>query len=242
MPRQKRADRENPARYRFKPAANAANPLGMAIRLDLQCHPDTPCGPIDGIAVEVARVHAPKGGRRIALRYVVSGNIKAMRAPLYPGKGQRRDELWRHTCFEAFVRVGDSASYHEFNFAPSGDWACYRLDSYRAGMHAEKWAGEPQIQAQVRREPLDAERRAGLVESGIDPLDRFATPFYTLTAALDLEKTGLPIDAAWHVGLSAIVEERNGTLSYWALKHPAGDPDFHHPDCFALELPAARPA
>lgn len=40
------------------------------------------------------------------------------------------------------------------------------------------------------------------------------------------------------VGLSAVIEETDGTKSYWALRHPAGKPDFHHPDCFALELPA----
>lgn len=214
----------------------------MAIRLTLQRHPDTPCNPLTGVEVEVARVHAPGGGRRIALRYVASGNIKAVRAPLCPGPGERRDELWRHTCFEAFVRAGDAPSYHEFNFAPSGDWACYRLESYREGMQAERSAGEPRIQADIRRMPLDAERRTQLVQAGIDPLDRFDTPFYSLIATIDLEKTGLPVDVPWHLGLSAIIEERNGAISYWALKHPAGDPDFHHPDCFALELPAARPA
>jgi hypothetical protein len=150
--------------------------------------------------------------------------------------------LWRHTCFEAFVRVGGDTSYREFNFAPSGDWACYRFESYRQGMETEKSAGEPAIQSEIRRSPLSAERRAHLVEAGFDPLDRFETPFYSLTAMLDLERTTLPVDEAWHLGLSAIVEERNGSISYWALKHPAGDPDFHHPDCFALELPAARPA
>jgi hypothetical protein len=25
-------------------------------------------------------------------------------------------------------------------------------------------------------------------------------------------------------------------LCYWALEHPAGSPDFHHPDSFALEI------
>jgi len=38
---------------------------------------------------------------------------------------------------------------------------------------------------------------------------------------------------------STTFEETNGRLSYWALAHPPGKPDFHHPDCFALELPAA---
>jgi hypothetical protein len=47
----------------------------------------------------------------------------------------------------------------------------------------------------------------------------------------------LPADAIWHVGLSAVIEETNGRKSYWALCHPPGKPDFHHPDCFALELP-----
>jgi len=44
---------------------------------------------------------------------------------------------------------------------------------------------------------------------------------------------------AWRVGLSAVIEEAGGTRSYWALKHPAGAPDFHDDACFALELPAA---
>jgi hypothetical protein len=38
------------------------------------------------------------------------------------------------------------------------------------------------------------------------------------------------------LGLSAVVEEKNGVLSCWPLKHPPGKPDFHHPDAFALEL------
>jgi hypothetical protein len=38
------------------------------------------------------------------------------------------------------------------------------------------------------------------------------------------------------VGLSAVIEANDGTLSYWALKHPAAKPDFHHPDSFVLEL------
>lgn len=37
-------------------------------------------------------------------------------------------------------------------------------------------------------------------------------------------------------GLSAIIEHRDGTLSYWALRHAPGQPDFHHRDAFALEL------
>lgn len=38
--------------------------------------------------------------------------------------------------------------------------------------------------------------------------------------------------------VTAVIEESDGTKSYWALAHPPGKPDFHHPDCFVLELPA----
>jgi hypothetical protein len=52
-------------------------------------------------------------------------------------------------------------------------------------------------------------------------------------------KLTLPEIGACVVGLCAVIEERDGTKSYWALAHPpSGPPDFHHPDCFALTLPA----
>jgi hypothetical protein len=44
-------------------------------------------------------------------------------------------------------------------------------------------------------------------------------------------------DEKWRLGLAAILEEQDGTKSYWALAHPdAEKPDFHHPDCFAAQL------
>jgi hypothetical protein len=47
----------------------------------------------------------------------------------------------------------------------------------------------------------------------------------------------MPHDAPWRLGLSAVIEDTRGSLSYWALAHPPGKPDFHHADGFALELP-----
>jgi hypothetical protein len=42
---------------------------------------------------------------------------------------------------------------------------------------------------------------------------------------------------ARRLGLSAVIEATDGTISYWALAHPSDKPDFHHPDSFVLELP-----
>jgi len=41
---------------------------------------------------------------------------------------------------------------------------------------------------------------------------------------------------AMRLALSAVIEEAGGRLSYWALRHAPGKPDFHHPDAFALAL------
>ncbi len=49
-------------------------------------------------------------------------------------------------------------------------------------------------------------------------------------------KVELPVGAR-RIGLSAVIEEIDGTITYWALAHPSDKPDFHHPDSFVLDLP-----
>ena len=43
------------------------------------------------------------------------------------------------------------------------------------------------------------------------------------------------------LGLSAVIEMKDGSKSYWALAHPSDKPDFHHPDSFVLDLPPEHP-
>jgi hypothetical protein len=44
--------------------------------------------------------------------------------------------------------------------------------------------------------------------------------------------------SAGKLGLAAIVEAER--MSYWALRHAPGKPDFHHPDAFAFDLDEIR--
>jgi hypothetical protein len=61
-----------------------------------------------------------------------------------------------------------------------------------------------------------------------------------LRASLDPDRfAGLPPDRAWRIGLSAVIEDTNGEISYWALAHPPGKPDFHHANGFAYEISPA---
>jgi hypothetical protein len=47
-------------------------------------------------------------------------------------------------------------------------------------------------------------------------------------------------DGPLRLALSAVIEAQSGTITWWALRHPQGRPDFHHPDGFALELADPR--
>lgn len=57
-----------------------------------------------------------------------------------------------------------------------------------------------------------------------------------LTADLDVA------DLSGALVLSAVIEETDGTKSYWALAHAPRRPDFHHAACFAATLPAPNEA
>jgi len=126
-----------------------------------------------------------------------------------PSAPVRTDGLWQTSCFELFVATG-AGGYLEFNLSPSSQWAAYTFDGYRAGGSAFPVAADPHVE-------LSREGDTLMVEAQID-------------------LTGTP-PAPLTIGLSAVIEELDGTKSYWALRHPPGKPDFHHPDCFALQLP-----
>ena len=68
-------------------------------------------------------------------------------------------------------------------------------------------------------------------------LDLEATEAWTTVEAL----VEVP-PSALRIGLCVVIEEVDGAISYWALAHPPGKPDFHHPDSFALTLPPPEPA
>lgn len=70
-------------------------------------------------------------GDGLHFRYLIEGAEKLMLPD--PGEPRRADELWRTTCCEAFIG-GESGSYTELNFSPSGQWASYDFDAPRQGM------------------------------------------------------------------------------------------------------------
>ena len=178
--------------------------------MKLKRHPESPRSPVESIEVLATRLD----NGSLSLAFTIEGKLDGVRLPAGES-GERRDELWRHTCVEAFVRPTRGESYVELNFSPGGDWAAYRFDGYRDGM----------VPADV-----DAPRVRSSVSSAQLAVD----------VGVDLGGIGeLPREEPWLLSISAVIEGVNGNRSYWALAHPQGRPDFHHRDCFVLELPPA---
>src|SRR5580704_12597995 len=98
------------------------------MRLALKLHPDSTSAAASSVEVEIVRPQESV----LLLLYVVIGKTSGLRLPSIVTPA-RADELWRHTCFEAFIGVPPRIGYYEFNFSPSTQWAAYRFSDYRAG-------------------------------------------------------------------------------------------------------------
>ena len=160
--------------------------------------------------LEASEVRASVIGRDdhwLRLRWRIEHSAKVVFPP-FAGKG-RADELWRTTCFEAFFRPLGSDAYVELNLSPSERWAAYDFAAYREGMAERAFPHEPVCTI-----------RAG-------------QNFAIFDTAIPL--AGLP-EGPCDLGLSAVIEEEGGHMSYWALAHPHEKPDFHDPACFAAHL------
>ena len=178
----------------------------------LVCYPTTLSGAVRGVDIRLAR--EPSGS--LTLRYVLRADMLHLRIP--PAAAPTRaDGLWAHTCFEAFIApAAAGGAYYELNFSPSLQWAIYSFEAYRQGMSPTAVTVPPKLTVRTFDDRLELDATIGL-----DDLK-------DLRAARTLK-----------LAVAAVIEDDSGTLSYWALKHAPGKPDFHHTDGFALELPAS---
>src|SRR5262245_21302144 len=156
----------------------------------LQPHPASPQVGIQDFTVSCAR----EGGI-LLLHYRLSGDLGDLKFPV-PAPVMHTDGLWHHTCFEAFVGRRSSTAYCEYNFSPSGAWAMYQFSGYRAGGQPHRQGAAPDFR--VRR------------DSGILHVD----------AEVDVGWLSSSEGGAARLGVTAVIEDVRGGLSYWALEHP----------------------
>ena len=174
----------------------------------LTAHPSTPNDAVRNLGVQL-RAEEPD---ILVFQFLLDADMSRIRVPP-SGGGGRADALWKHTCFEALVGPAGAPGYHEFNFSPSLDWVLYQFSAYREEMSP----------AEIGRAPKICVRR------GDDGLE--------LQSAVRLGHLADLCDARHlRIALAAVIEDEDGRLSYWGLRHPPGKPDFHHPTGFALEV------
>ena len=174
----------------------------------LIAHASTPCDAVRSLEV---RLQTEEPGT-LVLQYSLEADMSRVRVPP-SGVGRRADTLWKHTCFEAFVAPADGPGYHEFNFSPSHDWAIYRFSAYREGMAPAEVGRAPKISVRRSADGLELESAVHMAH---------------MAELRDVRHL--------RIALAAVIEDENGRLSYWGLRHPPGKPDFHHPHGFALKV------
>lgn len=165
-----------------------------------------------GLKLEAsARLEGEGSQRRLILSYSAGGALEKILWPAsLSSKTQRKDELWKHTCFEAFIKPEGQDQYWEINLSPSGDWNVYRFTSYRDGVTKEE--AIQSLHPTFRR---DGEQWRLSCELWVP----------AWANAIGLE-----------VGLTSVIEEISGEISYWAIHHAGPQPDFHLAESFTSHI------
>ena len=168
-----------------------------------------PLLPFAGAAPVTVHAGVERRTDGLCLRYLLGGELSLLSIPPLKAAPSRQDRLWETTCLECFFGLRDRPGYWEVNLSPTGDWNVYTLSKYRQGM----------------REETTITELAVTVTATAD----------TIALAALLPTTGLfgkedPLRA----GLCGVLQEQSGRKSFWALAHPATQPDFHDQRGFVL--------
>jgi hypothetical protein len=148
------------------------------------------------------------------VKYTLKGPLKELKLATGQKLGQRRNELWKSTCFEWFIKSPDEKNYWECNVSPGGDWNIYKLSDYRVGLTEEPLISSVDFQA-----------------------TKVSDQVWTLTITADLSSLKiLNHGKKILVNLSTVLESQNGEKTYWSLAHTQKQADFHHPSHFVLEI------
>jgi hypothetical protein len=156
--------------------------------------------------------HVSRQNNVMSLHCSVAGKIEDMILPQQSVSPGRRDDLWNATCFEFFLAGMNQPQYWEFNLSPSGDWNVYRIDAYRRVGFREE--------AAISQLPFEFKR---------------ASRAYTLDVSVDLTPM-FGMNQELEIAVTAVCQTKDGSETYYALCHPASQPDFHLRESFILSL------
>jgi len=166
--------------------------------LTLICHPSTACS----VALKMTSDVTYLTNGDLQLRYYLQGSLDKLIIPPL-SHSEQKDNLWQHSCFEAFIRLKGERGYYEYNFSPSRKWALYTFTDYRQATTYQP-QGSPKIEVIQTAQQLSL---SGILPNTILPKN--------------------PTNKRIQIALSAVIETKQQQKSYWALHHPSDKPDFH---------------
>jgi hypothetical protein len=177
----------------------------------LELKPFAPTSHTEQLQVSASILRLENGDAELI--FELSGKLDLILWPTeFPLIAERKHALWEHTCLEAFFSTDQEklTSYAEINCAANGHWAFYTLSSYRQDL---------------------SEYHAGSVHL----LTREETP---QGVRFVIAVKGLPWSASTglFVGITAVIEFKNGDISYWAISHAEKEADFHSKKSFIARI------
>lgn len=170
-------------------------------QFNLHCHPATPNVAVRSLSISTGAIE----NGYLPVKFRLEGNLEQLEIPV-PDAATRANDLWKNTCFEAFIGSINSSRYDEFNISPSKAWAAYQFDNYRDGMRDMPVSDLP-VTIHRTDNQLEIDVRLPVSEQ-IDNL---------------------------RIGFSSVIREKDGRCTYWAIHHPSQRPDFHHSDSLILK-------
>jgi hypothetical protein len=160
------------------------------------------------LAKIVLTAEASRCNHCLQLRYRLKHPDQTVLMPSEPTKGIRANQLWEHTCFEAFFAIPGQQQYWEVNMSPACAWNVYRFSAYRHNLQEETAIASLDVKAARLANDLQLE------------------------ATVELESL-IPMQAHLELALTAVLKLPQG-CSYWAARHPSTQPDFHWRGGFQL--------
>ncbi len=129
-------------------------------------------------------------------------SLEGLRISSRTGLPQRRDGLWDHTCFEAFL-----------------GWLNRRTTGSSTPLPTATGTSTPSA-------PTAALRSWWICPSHLG-LSCAVRPGICAATSSSISPPCWPEAMQPEIGLAMVVEEQEDRLSYWALSHPGDQPDFH---------------
>jgi hypothetical protein len=130
------------------------------------------------------------------------------------GNGTPRKErcigLWEKTCFELFIK-NEFDQYVEFNFSPVFEWNCFYFNKKGDALTEWKEMQRPETDILLSKDHF--------LLFAVIKKKYFPKEFFDHKAEL-------------HAGITTVIKDKAGSLSYWALSHADSRPNFHHFDSF----------